>query len=465
VRPSTHRRLALAASIATAAALGCAPGVPSGYEPGEELSGGAGTVFDTSRMAYALSARNLDAETRGRFAVGNNFFSDNWVIAPSSTSARDGLGPLFNALSCSSCHLFDGRGAPPAEGEEMRSMLVRLSIPGVDHDGGPLAEPTYGLQLQPRAIPGVMPEASTRITYQELAGAYLDGEPYSLRRPTITITALAYGPMSGDVLTSARVAPSVFGLGLLEALPDALLEALADPDDADGDGISGRINHGWDEARGVVAIGRFGWKATQPTLRQQIAAAFGGDIGITTALFGDGECTATQVECRDAPSGGAPECDDEILDFVELYARTLAVPARRDASDPEVLRGKALFTAAGCASCHLPVVETGAHPVDALAHQTIRPYTDLLLHDLGEGLADHRPDFEASGSEWRTAPLWGIGLLETVNRHQLLLHDGRARGLAEAILWHGGEAEASREAFRAMSRSERDALIRFLESL
>jgi CxxC motif-containing protein (DUF1111 family) len=456
------RALSLATLVAV---LGCAPSAPSGPDPGEELSGGATTVFDTSRSAYSFSARNLTFDERSRFLVGNNFFGDNWVIAPSSTSARDGLGPLFNAISCGSCHLFDGRGAPPEGDDEMVSMLVRLSVPGESEHGGPRPEPTYGGQLQPRAIPGVSPEAATRITWEEIPGAYADGEPYVLRRPQVALRELGYGPMASDVMTSARVAPPVYGLGLLEAVPDEALLALADPEDADGDGISGRVNHVWDHALAREAIGRFGWKASEPTVAQQIAGALLGDMGLTTALFPTHSCTEAETACRDAPDGGAPEVTDEVMGFLVFYGRTLAVPARRDVGDPEVLRGRALFHAAGCASCHRPVLETGAHEVAALADQRIRPFTDLLLHDMGDGLADGRPDFEASGTEWRTPPLWGIGLLETVNRHQLLLHDGRARGLAEAILWHGGEAEAARESFRSMSRDERDALIRFLESL
>ncbi|AKF08025.1 di-heme oxidoredictase family protein [Sandaracinus amylolyticus] len=454
-----------AALIVSMLVLACAPADPSGYEPGEERSGGDTTVFDTSRAAYSISARNLTFDERSRFLVGNNFFGDNWVVAPSSTSARDGLGPLHNALSCGSCHLFDGRGEPPGEGEEMVSMLVRLSVPGQDAHGGPLGEPTYGGQLQPRAIPGVPAEGATHLAWEEVPGAYEDGEAYSLRRPILTIDTLAYGPMHDDVMTSARVAPPVYGLGLLEAVPDATLLALADPNDADGDGISGRINHVWDAARGETAIGRFGWKATQPSIHQQTAGAFLGDLGITTSLFPSQECSEREAECRAATTGGEPECEDDILDFVVFYGQTLAVPARRDADDPDVLHGKRLFRDAGCASCHVPRLETGEHEITALADQIIYPYTDMLLHDVGEGLADHRPDFEADGREWRTPPLWGIGLLQTVNRHQLLMHDGRARGLAEAILWHGGEAEASREAFRAMSRDEREALLRFLESL
>ncbi len=443
-------------------AIGCAP---SGYEEGEELSGGDTTVFDRSQDAYTQPAANLTFEEVGTFEVGNNFNGDNWVVAPASTMTRDGLGPVFNATSCSACHARDGRGQPPAPGEEMLSMLIRLSVPGTDAHGGPLGEPTYGDQLQPRSIPGIAAEASTRVTWEDVPGTYADGSSYSLRRPVIEITSLAFGPMQQDTMTSARVAAPQYGLGLLEAVSEADLMANADPDDNDGDGISGRPNHVWNATLGATVIGRFGWKANQPSVRQQTAGALRGDIGITSAIFGEESCTAAETDCAAAPGGGAPEATDDILDAMVFYGQTLAVPGRRDVRNPEVLRGRALFRDAGCADCHVPSFTTGEHPIAALSNQRIWPYTDLLLHDMGEDLADHRPDYEATGTEWRTPPLWGIGLLETVNQHQFLLHDGRARGFAEAILWHGGEAETARVAFRAMSADDRAALLRFLGSL
>ncbi len=452
------------------AALGvltsCAPALPGDApDPSEELSGGDTTVFDTTREAYGYSARNLDFDARQDFLVGNNFFGDNWVIAPSSTETHDGLGPVYNALSCGSCHFKDGRGEPPAEGEEMLSMLIRLSVPGADEHGGPLGDPIYGGQLQPRAIPGVPAEAVTQVTWTEIPGAYEDGAPYSLRRPTIEIVSLGYGPLSADVMMSVRVAPAVYGLGLLEAIAEDDLLAHADPDDLDGDGISGRPNRVWSAEAGATVLGRFGWKANQPDLRAQTAGAFLGDIGISTTMNPTQNCSSAEVECLASTSGGDPELDDDLLAFVVFYGQTLAVPARRDFTDATVLRGRALFRSAGCADCHVPSYTTGDDTIDALAHQRIWPYTDVLLHDMGEELADHRPDYEATGTEWRTPPLWGIGLLETVNRHQFLMHDGRARGFAEAILWHAGEGEAAREAFRAMSADERAALLRFLDSL
>lgn len=433
-------------------------------EPGEEYAGGETTVFDTSLNAFSLSARNMTSERRSTFFVGNSFFKENWVIAPASTEGRDGLGPLYNARSCSGCHLLDGRGSPPEDpAEPLVSVLVRLSIPG--QDGEPAPEPPYGGQLQPRAIPGVVPEGDAFVSYEEQPGTFPDGAPYSLRRPTYSF-ALNRGDMQADTMRSPRVAPQMIGLGLLEAISESDILAAADPDDVDADGISGKANTVWDSAAGKMALGRFGWKANQPNLAEQTAGAFLGDIGISTSLFPTQECTAAQLDCAAAPNGGNPECSNHILHAVTFYSTTLAVPARRDWQDQEVLRGKTLFSEAGCAKCHTPVHKTGTlAEYPELSNQTIRPYTDMLLHDMGDELADGRPDFDADGREWRTPPLWGIGLLDVVNGHMNLLHDGRARGIVEAIMWHGGEAEASREAFRVMSLEQRQSLVRFVESL
>ncbi len=444
------------------------------FEPGEELPGGDVTVNDVTVNAYSHAAPTLVGERRDAFFVGNSFFNRSWVIAPSSTSGVDGLGPTFNARSCTACHTKDGRGRPPEGDEPMLSMLLRLSIPGTDEHGGPLGDPIYGGQLQNDAIPGVPVEGRVIITWQEQPGAYADGEPYSLRRPSYSFAELAFGPLAEGILYSPRVAPANFGLGLLELVPEADLLARVDADDADGDGISGRANVVWDAAAGASVFGRFGWKANQPSIAQQTAGAFLGDIGVESSLFLAPNCPSPQLDCSAAPGGGAstgaPEIDDEKLAAVVYYGRTLAVPARRDHQDLIVLRGKRMFREAGCASCHVPTLRTGsgsglAAELPELAGQTIWPYTDLLLHDVGVDLADGRPDFLADGREWRTPPLWGLAVLEAVSGHMLLLHDGRARGVAEAILWHGGEAEAAREAFRALPAPDRAALVRFVESL
>jgi len=447
-------------------AAACGGGDGSSYEPGEELSGGDTTVFDVGKNAFTLSARNLKGERRDPFFVGNSTFNRNWVTAPSSTTGIDGLGPTFNASSCSACHFKDGRGAPPEASEPFLGLLLRLSIPGQDEHGGPLAEPVYGGQFNHRAILGVPAEGTSSVEYVEVPGAYADGTPYSLRRPTYRLADLAFGPIDPRVMISPRVAPFMIGLGLLEAVDEADILALADEEDADADGVSGRPNRVWDPKAGATRLGRFGWKANQPGLEQQNAGAFVGDLGVTSPLFTAENCPPAQTACASAPSGGAPELDQDKLDEVTYYSSLLAVPARRDFEAPDVLRGKALFREVGCAACHTPVLATSAAAeLPELANQTIRPFTDLLLHDMGEELSDGRPDFLAEGREWRTPPLWGLGLVGVVNGHTLLLHDGRARGFAEAILWHGGEAERAREAFRTLDAESRAALVRFLESL
>ena len=429
--------------------------------------GGDTTIATTNRNSFALAAANLNNQERRIFEVGDSFFTQNWVTAPASTEARDDLGPTFNAQSCSSCHTLDGRAQPPADNDDPeRGLLFRLSIPGVDPvTGGPLPDPVYGGQLQDRGILTVSPEGRFLINYREMPGAYEDGTPYTLLQPDYSFAELAFGPTHPELLISPRIAPAVFGGGLLEAIPESAILALADPDDSDGDGISGRANMVWSVRDEETRLGRFGWKANVPTLEQQIAGAFHGDIGITSPLFPEENCPAGQTDCQGALNGGIPELPQDRLDKITFYNQTLAVPAMRDVDDPQVRQGARLFLKAGCAACHTPIHSTGQHPVPAVSGQVIFPYTDMLLHDMGEGLADGRPDFLADGREWRTPPLWGIGLIENVNNHTRLLHDGRARNIAEAILWHDGEGLAAREEFRKMSREEREALLRFLESL
>ncbi|HEU0033096.1 MAG TPA: di-heme oxidoredictase family protein [Kofleriaceae bacterium] len=444
----------------------CSSSDPSAYEPGEELSGGDTTVFEAGKSAFSLAARNLKDERRDRFFVGNSMFNRGWVTAPSSTTGQDGLGPTFNANACSACHFKDGRGAPPVDDELFLGLLVRLSIPGEDAHGGPLAEPSYGGQFNHRAILGVPAEGDSHLAYDDVPGSYGDGTPYTLQRPRYTFDNLAFGAFATGTMFSPRTAPAMIGLGLLEAVDEATIVALADDADADGDGISGRVNRVFDPKTQATSLGRFGWKANQPGLEQQNSGAFLGDIGITSSLFPGENCPPAQAACAMAVSGGAPEIDADKIGDVTYYSTLLAVPARRDFDDPTVLRGKTLFAEAGCDGCHVPKLVTGTlDGFPEVSNQTIRPYTDLLLHDLGPELADDRPDFLATGTEWRTPPLWGIGLVGVVNDHTRFLHDGRARDFAEAILWHGGEAEPSREAFRTMAADDRAALVRFVESL
>jgi CxxC motif-containing protein (DUF1111 family) len=469
MRPAGGRGALAAGAILTlvAALLGTSLAAGLALAPVGAASGGETTRFETNRNAFTLAAANLPRELQRGFFFGNRLFNTSWATAPASVKAFDGLGPLLNRVSCSGCHLRDGRGRPPVAGEEeLLSMLVRLSVPGTDAHGGPRPDPVYGDQLNDRAILGVPAEGRPTVEWEERPGSYGDGTAFSLREPHWRIDDLAYGPLGAGVMLSPRVAPAVIGLGLLEAVPEATIQALADPDDADGDGISGRMNTVWDAVAKRPALGRFGWKANQPTVMQQNAAAAQGDIGLTTSLFPAQSCSPAQTACGAAITGGDPELSDAFLEKLTLYTRVLAVPGRRDLDDPSVRQGEALFTSIGCAACHTPTLVTGDGADEpGNRRQTIHPFTDLLLHDMGPGLADGRPDFLASGREWRTPPLWGIGLVRVTNDHEFFLHDGRARGFAEAILWHGGEAERAREAFRTLPPGDRDELLAFLRSL
>lgn len=429
--------------------------------------GGATTRHSESRASFAFPAPNLSTAERRRFEVGDSFFTKNWVTAPASTDARDGLGPVFNGQACSSCHVLDGRGVPPVpDGSTVPiGLLVRISAPGESDTGSPLPDPVYGGQLQDRAILDVPAEGTVAVTWEVVEGEYADGTPYTLARPTYSVDGLQFGPLADGAMLSPRLAPQVIGMGLLEAIPEVAVLDAADPDDEDGDGISGRPNMVWDEASASTVLGRFGWKANVPTVEQQVTGAFIGDIGITSSAHLDQECGPTQDACADAIDGGEPELTDERLADVTFYGRTLSVPAMRDVEDDDVREGAAVFEDLGCASCHTQSQTTGDSDIDALSNQTFFPYTDLLLHDMGDGLADGRPDFEASGSEWRTPPLWGLGLVDDVNGIRYLLHDGRAATFEEAILWHGGEGSAAAEAFRTAAVEDRRRLLALLEAL
>jgi CxxC motif-containing protein (DUF1111 family) len=452
-------------------------------EPFELMQGGAGTSRKRlNQDAFSQSSANLTFEEEGTFKLGNGLFRKNWVSSPSSTQASDGLGPLFNARACQSCHLKDGRGHPPEGNADATSMFLRLAREAetedekaaiADHRRLNLPDPVYGGQLQDLAVPGLAGEGRMVVTYEEQPIVLPDGTKLSLRKPSYSVANLGYGPLHPKTTLSPRVTPPMIGLGLVEQIHSADIVALADPDDRDGDGISGKASIVRDGRTGELALGRFGWKASRPTIREQTAEAFVGDIGISNPDIPHawGDCTEAQTACREMPDGvqsrlGDTEAPDPVLALVTFYSENLAVPARRDIDDAEILQGKKAFYAAGCASCHTPKFVTRRDaPNKAQAFQLIWPYSDFLLHDMGEGLADGQPAGSASGSEWRTPPLWGIGLTETVNGHTFFLHDGRARNLTEAILWHGGEAQKARDDFAAMPTAERDALIAFLESL
>jgi CxxC motif-containing protein (DUF1111 family) len=416
------------------------------------------TVFcadaSADREAFSRPLPGLDDEAQlERFFKGRGLFRQAWVIAPSRDETVDGLGPLYNRITCIACHPKNGRGQAPADEEApMRTMLVRLSLPGQDAHGGPRPHPAYGDQLNELGIPGVRGEGRARIRWEERSVELAGGEIVSLRQPHLSFSELGYGPL-GDVLTSARVGTPVFGLGLLEAVSADELQRMAS--EAKADGVRGRVNQVWSVERQRLEAGRFGLKANQPDLMQQIASALHGDLGLTSPLYPQENCAPQQRDCQKALSGGQPEVDGMQLMELHFYLSQLAPPARRDRD--KVGRGEALFVSAGCGACHRPQLRAGA--------QVVEPYTDLLLHDMGDGLADGREDFLATGKEWRTAPLWGVGLIERINPGAGYLHDGRARTLVEAVVWHGGEAQVTRDRFVAMPQSDRQALLMFLQSL
>jgi CxxC motif-containing protein (DUF1111 family) len=427
--------------------------------------GDAVTVANQTAEAYTQPIPALTDEQLPAFLKGRSLVRQIWVIPPSENREIAGLGPLYNRISCIACHAANGRGfAPDKPGETMRSMLVRLSIPGMDAYGGPLPHPVYGDQFNESGVPGVPGEGRAEIHYTERGIRLNGGEQVSLRTPALSFTNLGYGNLPDDLMVSPRIAPAIFGLGLLEAVPESAIVQMATAKKPAG--IAGRVNRVWDVAQGKAVLGRFGWKANMPNLRRQIAAAFIGDMGITSQLFPRENCLPTQSACLAAPSAGMPELTEQQLDDTEFYHLALAVPRQRNAETSNVQHGARLFRQARCAVCHVPELRTGDFPrLPALSHQTIRPYTDLLLHDMGAGLADHRPDFQASGREWRTPPLWGIGLAKMAEPNAGFLHDGRARTLLEAILWHGGEGEFSAQAVKNMTPSDRRALLDFLGSL
>ncbi|MEM8982151.1 MAG: di-heme oxidoredictase family protein [Pseudomonadota bacterium] len=466
------------------AAVTAPPADWSVAQPFEANAGGAATTRAMNTPnAFSQPSENLSLEGLQQFALGNALFRKIWVTSPASTQASDGLGPLYNARACQRCHLKDGRGHPPEHpGDEATSLLLRVAIePRNDAerraiDEGKLLwvpDPVYGGQIQDVAVPGLTAEGKVELSYEDVPVELAGGESVTLRAPTYTLGNLGYGPLHSDALVSPRVAPAMIGLGLLEAVDVDDILAWADPEDSDGDGVSGRAQMVRAGPENDWVLGRFGWKATAPSLRAQAAGAFFNDMGISSSLhpIAAGECTSGQTDCLAAPSGvqaslGPYEASDEVLDLVTFYTANLAVPARRDVDGSDVLRGKALFNDAGCAACHRPnYVTRNDAPQEELRFQLIWPYTDLLLHDLGEALSSGRTVGKASGREWRTTPLWGLGLTEAVSGHEQLLHDGRARNVLEAILWHGGEAETSRDAVVAMDPADREALLAFLYSL
>lgn len=462
------------------------PAVPRRLEI-ESRPGGDTTVPLGPTPSLVVPAANLDDGAKARFYAGKALATQPWVRAPTITDARDGLGPVYNARSCLACHVKGGRGqSVGADDQPLFASLVRLSIPGRDPHGGPLPEPVYGGQLQSQSTAlshqvsgqpgadsykstGVPPEGTAFLRWTPTPYTYPDGSTVELRAPTLELDDLGYGPMHADTRMGVRHAPSMAGVGLLDLVAQEDIDRRADPEDRDGDGISGRVNMVWDPESESMRPGRFGLKANQPSVRVQVAAALLNDMGISSPVFPRQPCTPKQPRCNAVPNGNdanGHEISEDLLQLLVFFNMSIGVPQRRKPTHPMVLRGRTLFHEVGCAACHTPhhrTIEDPAYP--HLSGQDLWPYTDLLLHDMGDGLADGREDYVASSSEWRTPPLWGAGLARAMHDDVGFLHDGRARTVEEAVLWHDGEAEDSRASFSGLDADDRRAVIAFVRSL
>jgi len=445
--------------------------------------------------SYIYPGYGVDNRDKLDFWSGFSFFRDPWVAAPSATGNRDGLGPLFNTRSCIACHTAGSRAKLDKSGEILPlSLVVRLGPTEPGRNGADAVDPNYGGQIQPRAISYRLTdikqenkddnkgynkgnnrgEAWLNVSYSKVTGKFDDGISYELLKPNYQLTKLAYGELAPHIGLSVRLAPNIFGMGLLNAISDKDLLAQEDINDSDGDGISAKYNRVPNvlttPKTGALQLGRFGFKAKQPNLHQQVAAAFRDDIGITNSSFPKDTCTQAQIACEQASDFGGHhednfEIDDKRLALTVIFNELMGVPAARELQSEKVQQGRSLFYQLSCQKCHTPSYVTGANEHKVLANQTIWPYSDLALHDMGDELADSIFEFNATGNEWRTAPLWGIGLQKQKTGQQRFLHDGRARTIAEAILWHGGEAEQHKQAFKALNKQQRQALVSFVEAI
>lgn len=421
---------------------------------GDDLTfeGGETSVNDASSGAFGRPLANLTNANSGlRHDLGERGF--NRDFSRIRLKGEIPIGPKFNNVSCASCHAGNGRGLPSFGHQKSQSVVKVSSLLGRSaQPGGPVPLKGIGLQIRDHAISPIKSDGTLKLLWEFTQGAYGDGVAFELRTPVVRRFG-AIAKLPGDTMFSLRRPPPVFGVGLLEAVDPMTILALADPDDSDGDGISGRANMVWNHREHRRSVGRFGFKAAAPNLLQQVAGAYSTDMGVSNPIF---------------PLGDRPaEISQSTLGLTVFYTQTLAVPVAREQSTEAVQAGRSIFNSLGCAKCHTPTLSTGEHDISALSRQTIHPFTDLLLHDMGSALADGRPEFLASAREWRTTPLWGIGLTQTVlgKSEATYLHDGRARTLEEAILWHGGEAERSRTGFTELAAVDRDRLIQFLRSL
>lgn len=426
----------------------------------ERLSGGTQTIFSEGGSAFSTAFPSLSGTRMAEHEFGDTHFESTFIAAPAPLF--QGLGTIYNSNACVNCHIGDGRGKPILNNEALTSMLFRVSVTGTGAHGSPLGAPGFGGQLQDKAVFGQLPEAGVTVLWDEHTVYFNDHDSVILRKPTWNFIN-TYLPIPAGWMYSARMAPPVHGLGLLEQIDEHSLLAFADVNDANGDGISGKPNYVWDEKRQQMMIGRFGWKCEAPTLDQQVAGAYNEDMGVTSYIL---RRESSYGQLQFDGSDDEPEVADSVINAVIFYVRTLAVPARRKVNDPVIKRGKEIFMAANCNGCHKQTIYTKTDvSFPEASNQRIHPYTDLLLHDMGPELSDNRPAFDATGNEWRTPPLWGIGLTQLVNGHSFFLHDGRARNLMEAVMWHGGEATSSVNYIKGLNRTDRNALMEFLKSL
>ncbi len=428
-----------------------------GYD--DRLSGGLATVFDETSKAFTHAVSGLSQRDQLVHDIGDKAFEQTFVAAGSTVFG--GLGPVFNNVSCISCHHNDGKGTPTA-GQSTSSLLFRISLPGQDPHGAPLPAPGFGLQLQDQALFGTSPEVNMQILYTDIIVKYPDGSTAALRKPEYLVKN-PYIPLPAVYALSARMAPPVFGVGLLENIPEQTILSFVDAGDKNGDGVTGKANYIFDSTTNKNILGRFGFKANASTVLFQVATAYQQDMGVTSYVQPK---ESSKGQLQDDKKTDDPELPDSIVNAVAFYVKSLGVPARRNVNDADNKRGEQLFRQINCTGCHKPTIQTGPMiNFPQLSNQRIHPYTDMLVHDMGTGLADNRADYLASGSEWRTTPLWGIGLFEKTNGIPFYLHDGRARTLEEAILWHDGEASRSKEQFMELSKADRDKVIKFLKSL
>ena len=417
-----------------------------------------------SKMAFMREPKGLSNDEIDIFILGKSFFRIPWVEAPSATTARDGLGPLFNANTCMHCHPGNGAGvAVNKDGSMTRSLLLRLSHKEPKDAAlikkiGFEPDSTYGAQLSKNGNHDVVAEGEPVVKYENIEGEYPDGTAYTLRKPTYSVINKGYGAFDEDTILAPRIGSALIGLGQLELISEKDILAHQDIEDKDGDGISGKANYAFDPETNSTKLGRFTWKASATTVKHQTAGAAHNDMGLTNPLFPMHNCTKKQESClKEAEKGRFEfELPAQRLDAIDYYLSNLAIPKQRD---PEKhTEGAKLFKSLNCTACHVERYKTASGI-------TIKPYSDLLLHDMGEALADGRSEFLASGSEWRTPPMWGIGLYKKVSGEANYLHDGRARNIEEAILWHGGEAEQSKKDFMALGKISRQKVLDFLKSI